>query len=80
MDRPDLLGWRFFPDEVVAAAAVVAASLPGGEGVRQLLADQGYDADAILLPAADPEARSSDRNPLTGRDSSVTMMVIGAIR
>lgn len=30
--RPDLLGWKFFPDEVVAAAAVVAASLPGGEG------------------------------------------------
>jgi Domain of unknown function (DUF4259) len=34
-DRPDLLGWKFFPDEVVAAAAAVAASLPGGEGIRQ---------------------------------------------
>src|SRR6266568_3807556 len=44
-DRPDLLGWKFFPDEIVAAAAVVAASLPGGEGFRQDLAGQGYDVD-----------------------------------
>jgi hypothetical protein len=27
-DLPDPLGWKFFPDEIVAAAAVVAASLP----------------------------------------------------
>src|SRR5712691_9895277 len=51
-DRPDLLGWKFFPDEVVAAVAVVAASLPGGEDIRRDLAAQGYDADAILIPAA----------------------------
>jgi hypothetical protein len=28
-DRPDLLGWKFFPDEIVAAAPIVAARLPG---------------------------------------------------
>jgi hypothetical protein len=27
--RPDLLGWKFFPDEIVAAAPIVAARLPG---------------------------------------------------
>jgi hypothetical protein len=58
-DRPDLLGRKFFPDEVVAAAAVVAANLPGGEGIRQDLADKGYDVDAVLLPAADPELNDS---------------------
>lgn len=52
-DRPDLLGWEFFPDEIVAAVAVVAASVPGGEDIRRDLVDQGYDADAILIPAAD---------------------------
>ena len=70
-DRPDLLGWKFFPDEVVAAAAVVAASLPDGEGVRQMLADHGYDAGAILLPAADPELNASALEALllvAGRD------------
>lgn len=30
-DRPDLLGRKFFLDEIVAAAAVVAAGLPGGK-------------------------------------------------
>src|SRR5262249_331750 len=54
-DRPDLLGWKFFPDEIVAAAAVVAAGLPGGDAVRQELADRGYEAAAILLPAPDGE-------------------------
>jgi alpha-glucosidase len=70
-DRPDLLGWKFFPDEVVAAAAVVAASLPGGGGVRQDLADHGYDLDAILSPAPDPELNHSALEALlvaAGRD------------
>jgi alpha-glucosidase len=70
-DRPDLLGWKFFPDEVVAAAAVVAASLPNGEGIRQWLADHGYDAGTILLPAADPELNASAMEALllaAGRD------------
>ena len=71
LDRPDLLGWKFFPDEIVAAAAVVAASLPGGEGVRQDLADRGYEADTILPPASDAELNASAAAALqlaAGRD------------
>jgi Domain of unknown function (DUF4259) len=70
-DRPDLLGRKFFPDEIVAAAAVVAASLPGGEGLRQDLADHSYDADALLVPAPDPELNHSALEALlvaAGRD------------
>jgi alpha-glucosidase len=50
---PDLLWREFFPDEVVAAAAVVAASLPGGERLRQALAEEGLAAPAPEL--AHPE-------------------------
>jgi alpha-glucosidase len=70
-DRPDLLGSKFFPDEIVAAAAFLAAGLPGGEGLRQDLADQGYDVDAILVPAPDPELNHSALEALlvaAGRD------------
>ena len=70
-DRPDLLGSKFFPDEIVAAAAVVAASLPGGEDIRDDLADQGYDVDAVLVPAPDPELNHSALKALlvaAGRD------------
>jgi hypothetical protein len=38
---------------------VVAASLPGGERIREDMADQGYDPDAILVPAADHELNTS---------------------
>jgi hypothetical protein len=38
------------PDEIV-----VAASLPGGEGLWQELADDGYPVDVILVPVPDPE-------------------------
>jgi alpha-glucosidase len=54
-DRPDLLGWRFFPDTILAAAAVVVASLPGGEHVREDLADLGYAPEAILVLSPDHE-------------------------
>src|SRR5215472_7668459 len=70
-DRPDLLGWKFFPDEVVAAAATVAAGLAGGEGIRQSLADHRYDAGTVLLPAVDPELNASAFEALllvAGRD------------
>jgi hypothetical protein len=70
-DRPDLLGRKFFPDEVVAAAAVVAASLPGGEDIRQDLAGHGYDVDADLLTTTDPELDASAWEALllaAGRD------------
>ena len=49
--HPELLGHEFFPDEIVAAAAIVAASMPGGERIEQrLLALTGTDiaANAIL--------------------------------
>ena len=49
-DRPGLLDWEFSAGEVVAAAAIVAASLPGGEDIRQQLADLACDVDAILIP------------------------------
>ncbi|HEY6279722.1 MAG TPA: DUF4259 domain-containing protein [Streptosporangiaceae bacterium] len=70
-DRPGLLGWKFFPDEIVAAAAIAAASLPGGEAIRQDLSDQGYDVDAIMVPAPDPELNHSALEALlvaAGRD------------
>jgi Domain of unknown function (DUF4259) len=70
-DHPDLLGRKFFPDEIVAAAAVIAASLPGGEVLLQDLADLGYDVDAILVPASDPELNASALEALlvaAGRD------------
>ena len=58
-DRPDLLGRKFFPDQIVAAAAIMAASMPGGEDIQRDLADQGYDVDTILVPAPDPELNHS---------------------
>jgi len=54
-DRPDLLWRKFLPDEIVAAAAIVAASLPGGEDIRRDLAGQTYDVDAVLVPPPDRE-------------------------
>ena len=60
-----------FPDEVVAATAVVAASLSGGASIRQQLSNKGYDADAILLTEADHELAASALDALeraAGRD------------
>jgi hypothetical protein len=56
---------------VVAAAAVVAASLSGGASIRQQLANTRYDADAILVTEADHELAASALNALgkaAGRD------------
>ena len=58
-DRPDLLGRKFFADEIVAAAAVVAASLASGEDIRRDLDDEDYDVNAILVQAPDPELSAS---------------------
>ncbi|WP_091562507.1 DUF4259 domain-containing protein [Micromonospora pattaloongensis] len=48
--------WReFFPDEVVAAAALVAATLPGGEHLQHRLtelAELADETDIALLPAS----------------------------
>jgi alpha-glucosidase len=54
-----LLGRKFFPDEIVAAAAIVAASLPRGENIRRALADQAYDVQAVQVPAPDQELTTS---------------------
>lgn len=55
--HPDLLWREFFPDGVVAAAALVAASLPGGEDLRQrlvALVDNEITQDA-QLPVPTPD-------------------------
>jgi hypothetical protein len=72
-DRPGSLDREFSACEVVAAAAIVAASLPGGEEIRQELADLAYDVDAILVPAPDGELIDSARQALlfvAGRDGA----------
>jgi alpha-glucosidase len=51
LDNRDLLGREFFPDEVVAAAAVVAAAMPGGEYLQRLLATAGHDPQNLIPPA-----------------------------
>jgi Domain of unknown function (DUF4259) len=64
LDHPDLMGQEFFPDQVVAAAAFVAAGLPGGGALRHDLAGEGYDVDAITVPAPDPGLTHSAREAL----------------
>ncbi|RKN13560.1 hypothetical protein D7147_30990 [Micromonospora musae] len=45
--------WReFFPDEVVAAAALVAAALPGGEHLQRHLAELSDGAGMPPLPTS----------------------------
>ena len=58
-DRPYLLGWKILPGEVVAAAAIVAACLPGSGSTRQELAYFGYEPEAILPGGADPKLCAS---------------------
>jgi hypothetical protein len=52
-DRPHLLGGDWFPEGVVAAVAIVAACLPGSEGIRQELTSFGYEAAVIMPDGAD---------------------------
>ncbi|MEU7923463.1 DUF4259 domain-containing protein [Micromonospora zamorensis] len=55
MDKPELLWREFFPDEVVAAAAIVAATLPGGQQFDEqliALAEDGLAADVRLATSA----------------------------
>ncbi len=54
-EHPDDINWTYGPGQVVAAAAVVAAGLPGGETVLGEITRYGHDAGAILLLALDPE-------------------------
>lgn len=45
--------WRdFFPDQVVAAAALVAAALLGGEHLQHRLADLSDETEIALPPAS----------------------------
>jgi len=70
-NEPEQLERTVFPDEVVAAAAVVAASLAGGTSIRQKLANSAYDADAIVVTDADHELAASALSALgraAGRD------------
>ncbi len=70
-NEPEQLERTVFPDEVVAAAAVVAVSLAGGTSIRQKLANSGYDADAIVVTDADHELAASALSALgraAGRD------------
>lgn len=72
-NAPEQLERTVFPDEVVAAAAVVAASLSGGASIRQQLANTGYEAGAILVTEADHELAASALNALgraNGRDGA----------
>ena len=52
-NHPDLRWRAYLPDQIVAAAAIVAASLPGGEDIRRDLADHADDVHAVLVPAPD---------------------------
>jgi hypothetical protein len=63
-NEPEQLARTVFPDEVVAAAAVVAASFAGGASIRQQLANTGYDADAIVVTEANRELAASALNAL----------------
>jgi len=58
-DRPELLGWTLFRDEIVAAAAVVAASPPGGVDIPCDLADQATTSTRCSSPAPHPELNAS---------------------
>ncbi|MEH1169681.1 DUF4259 domain-containing protein [Micromonospora sp. CPCC 205539] len=61
-DKPELLWREFFPDEVVAAAAIVAATLPGGQKFDEqlmALAEDGLASDARLATSAPDLANSA---------------------
>ncbi|MFI7221333.1 DUF4259 domain-containing protein [Micromonospora maritima] len=51
----DLLGREYFPDQVVAAAALVAATLPGGEQLQHRLTQVSDEPSAVILPEPVPD-------------------------
>jgi hypothetical protein len=53
--HPQDLNWALRPAEVVAAAAVVAASLPADEAVAREITGRHYDVAALVIPDCDPE-------------------------
>ncbi len=66
-EKPELLWREFFPDQVVAAAAVVAASLPGGQQFDQeleALVEHDLVPD-VRLAAPAPDLASAALQALT---------------
>ncbi|MBQ0994668.1 DUF4259 domain-containing protein [Micromonospora sp. H61] len=52
--------WReYFPDQVVAAAALVATTLPGGEQLQHRLSQVSDDPSAVILPEPVPDLATS---------------------
>lgn len=49
------LNWTFGPGQVVAAAAVVAASLPTGEAVLRQITQRRYDMADFVIHDNEPE-------------------------
>ena len=69
-EHPQDLNWTLGPAEVVAAAAVVAASLPTGESVVQEITGHHYDAAVLVIPDDVPELA----------DDALTALLIAAGR
>ena len=62
LKNPELIGREFFPDEVVAAAAVVAATLPGGRRFHERLGelvDNGIAPDVRLASPVPEMAKTA---------------------
>ncbi|WUR62262.1 hypothetical protein OHS32_13070 [Micromonospora chokoriensis] len=57
--NPDLLWREYFPDQVVAAAALVAATLPGGEHLQHRLTQVSDEPSAMILPEPVPDLATS---------------------
>jgi hypothetical protein len=54
-EHPENLNWTLGPGEVVAAAAVVAAGLPGGEAFLREITGRDYEVAALVISGSDPE-------------------------
>ncbi|MEU8218370.1 DUF4259 domain-containing protein [Micromonospora taraxaci] len=55
----DLLYREYFPDEVVASAALVAATLPGGEHLQHRLTQVSDEPSTVILPEPVPDLAAS---------------------
>ncbi|MFY1597093.1 DUF4259 domain-containing protein [Micromonospora sp. WMMD737] len=55
----DLLWREYFPDQVVAAAALVATTLPGGEHLQHRLTQVSDEPSAVILPEPVPDLATS---------------------
>jgi Domain of unknown function (DUF4259) len=71
-EHPQDLNRTFGPAQVVAAAAIVAASLPTGGDVLREITGHDYDA-ALVIPSDDPELAGTALTALliaAGRDGA----------